>query len=116
MTEHTLTGLDAEARILYEEVCAEFTENLSEETNYDYFRYEMYIAEAMLALAFWEARKAKIVAIANAINDGYLNDEKRINNAFRNLVRRKFLYSKKRKRDIGPAERVYGWNFDTHTS
>ena len=110
-TTHTLTGTDAEARILYEEVAKEFNDNYGRD-DCEYFRYELYIAKAMLTLASSEPTKSTIVAVANAIYMNYLKDEKRINTAFRNLVRMKAFYSAKPSRQ---HERSYGWDFSRFT-
>ena len=88
---YTLTGHDAVTAMLLNEI-----RDLWWDDSTSIGRLEFYLMQAMCsdALASWEVSRKKIVAVANAMHDGYIDryDNERINSAFRKLTRRKFLY------------------------
>lgn len=93
---YVLTGTDAATAKILATVQAKFFDS-----NDSFGRMEFYITAVMCAdgCAAWEVKRDKIVKIVNATYDDYLKDDtvpgkRRINSAFRKLVRAGFFYSK----------------------
>jgi len=116
--KHTLTGTDAATAKILEAVQAKFFDS-----NDSFGRMEFYITAVMCAdgCAAWEVKRDKIVKIVNATYDDYLKDDtvpgkRRVNSAFRKLVRGGFFYST--VGNEGPCNRIryYALNQTKYTN
>ncbi len=98
--KHTLTGTDAAAAMIMDEVYDIFFKTRSNVQPKDDWRLEMYITGVMVSNACknWEVEREKIEAIVKASHNEYDRPKKEWDTAFRRLTRRGFLYSKRGNR------------------
>lgn len=93
---HEITGTDAAAVKILEEVTAIFMKKSTKATNYDGWRLEYYIMQVMCSPmnVHWEPSKSDILKQVNVCCHNFAENRtaKEINTAFRRLTCRKFLY------------------------
>lgn len=93
---HTVTGTDAAAAKILEEVTAIFHKKSTKATNYEGWRIEFYIMQVMCSPMniSWEPRKSDILKMVDATCHlaAAHKTKKEINTAFRRLTCRGFLY------------------------
>jgi hypothetical protein len=116
---HTVTGTDAAAAKILEEVYAIFDKKSTKATNYEGWRLEFHIIQVMTSPMniSWEPRKSDILKMVNACchNAAEHKTKAEINTAFRRLTCRGFLYGSYTKQNwTSPKERTYGLNLSRY--